>query len=109
FGGANAAGRQEQAWRLMAAEAAARATGGTMTVAEGNAAPQTRNEPLYLRRALGSGGAPATIANRGAGPAWRTVSITGVPKSDLPAASKGYTVSRAIYRQGGTPAGLEKG
>ena len=108
FARANRTSTQEQAWLLMAAEAAARATGGTMTVAEGNAAPQTRNEPLYLRRALGSGGAPATIANRGAGPAWRTVSITGVPKSDLPAESKGYTVSRAIYRQDGSPADLKK-
>src|SRR5207248_1292119 len=52
--------------------------------------------------------APRLIANRGAGPAWRTVSITGVPKSDLPAESKGYTVSRAIYRQDGSPADLKK-
>jgi alpha-2-macroglobulin len=99
---------QEQAWLLMAAEAAARATGGTMNVAEGNAAPQTRNEPLYLRRMLGSGAAAATIANRGTGPAWRTVSITGVPKSDLPAESKGYAVSRNIYRPDGSPADLKK-
>src|SRR5207237_148588 len=55
-----------------------------------------------------SGAPPTTIANRGAGPAWRTVSITGVPKSDLPAESKGYTVSRAIYRQDGSPADLKK-
>jgi uncharacterized protein YfaS (alpha-2-macroglobulin family) len=99
---------QEQAWLLMAAEAAARATAGTMNVAEGNATPQTRNEPLYLRRMLGSGTAPATIANRGTGPAWRTVSITGVPKSDLPAESKGYAVSRNIYRPDGSPADLKK-
>jgi len=92
----------------MAAEAAARGAGGTMTVAENNAAPQSRGEPLYLRRPLGGGGPPATIANRGTTPAWRTVSITGVPKSDLPAESKGYTVSRAIYRQDGSPADLKK-
>lgn len=108
FAHANRTSTQEQAWLLMAAEAAARATGGTMTVAEGNAAPQSRNEPLYLRRALGSGAPAATIANRGTGPAWRTVSITGVPKSDLPAESKGYSVSRAIYRPDGSPADLKK-
>jgi uncharacterized protein YfaS (alpha-2-macroglobulin family) len=108
FARANRTSTQEQAWLLMAAEAAARATGGTMTIAEGNAAPQTRNEPLYLRRALGSGAPAAMIANRGTGPAWRTVSITGVPKSDLPGESKGYTVSRAIYRPDGSPADLKK-
>src|SRR5262249_48097517 len=108
FAHANRTSTQEQAWLLMAAEAAARATGGTMTIAEGNAAPQTRHEPLYLRRVLASAAPAATIANRGTGPAWRTVSITGVPKSDLPAESKGYTVSRAIYRPDGSPADLKK-
>ncbi len=48
---------QEQAWLLMAAEAAAKAGGGTMTVATDNGAPQSRSEPLYLRRLLGSGAA----------------------------------------------------
>jgi len=59
FAHAGRTSTQEQAWLLMAAEAAARATGGTMTVAESDAAPQTRGEPLYLRRPLGSGAAPA--------------------------------------------------
>jgi uncharacterized protein YfaS (alpha-2-macroglobulin family) len=57
---------------------------------------------------LGGGAPPATIANRGTSPAWRTVSITGVPKSDLPAESKGYAVSRTIYRPDGSPADLKK-
>ena len=42
---------QEQAWLLMAAEAAVKAGGGTMTVASDGGAPQSRSEPLYLRRA----------------------------------------------------------
>ena len=36
-----------------------------MTVATGDGAPETRTDPLYLRRPLGSGGAPMAIANRG--------------------------------------------
>ena len=36
----------------------ARRAAATMTVATGDAAPQTRDEPLYLRRALGTGAAP---------------------------------------------------
>jgi len=104
---------QEQAWLLMAAEAAVRATGGEMTVAiEGGAtdgaAPQKRGEPLYFRRLLGSGAAPVSVANRGTGPAWRTVSITGVPKADLPAESSGYWAGRWIFRPDGSEADLKK-
>ena len=37
---------QEQAWLLMAAEAAAKSSGGAMTVATDNGAPQSRSEPF---------------------------------------------------------------
>jgi alpha-2-macroglobulin len=99
---------QEQAWLLMAAEAAARAGGGSMTVAAGGAAPQTRSEPLYLRRPLGSGGQPLTVMNAGSAPAWRSMSITGVPRADLPAESKGYAVTRNVYQLDGKDADLSK-
>src|SRR5437660_4247255 len=101
FGRAGKTSTQEQAWLLMAAEAAARATGGEMSVAVDGAAAQQRSEPLYFRRALGSGAAPAAVANRGAAPAWRTVSITGVPKGDLPAESSGYWIGRWLFRADG--------
>jgi uncharacterized protein YfaS (alpha-2-macroglobulin family) len=99
---------QEQAWLLMAAEAAVRASGGDMTVAVGDAAPTTRAEPIYLRRPLGSGGPDQTVTNRGSTPLWRSVSITGVPVADLPAETKGYTVTRKVYRPDGTDADLNK-
>jgi uncharacterized protein YfaS (alpha-2-macroglobulin family) len=99
---------QEQAWLLMAAEAAVRATGGEMTVATNGSAPQQRSEPVYFRRALGSGAASVSVANRGAAAAWRTVSITGVPKADLPAESSGYWTGRWIFRADGSPADLKK-
>jgi uncharacterized protein YfaS (alpha-2-macroglobulin family) len=99
---------QEEAWLLMAAEAAVRATGGEMNVATNGAAPEKRSAPLYLRRLLGSGAAPLSVANRGNAPAWRTVSITGVPRANLPAESTGYTVSRAVFRADGSPADLGK-
>ncbi len=92
----------------MAAEAAAKAGGGAMTVATGDGAPQSRTEPLYLRRLLGSGAPPMAITNRGDTPAWRAVSITGVPAADLPAESRGYTVSRSVFRPDGTAADLSK-
>src|SRR5271166_5959458 len=99
---------QEKAWLLMAAEAAVRASGGDMTVAVGDAAPETRAEPVYLRRSLGSGGPDQRVTNRGNTPVWRSVSITGVPMADLPAESKGYTVTRNVYRPDGADADLRK-
>src|SRR5207245_2255426 len=65
-------------------------------------------EPLYFRRMLGSGAAPLSVANRGTAPAWRTVSITGVPRADLPAESSGYWTGRWIFRADGSPADLTK-
>jgi uncharacterized protein YfaS (alpha-2-macroglobulin family) len=99
---------QEQAWLLMAAEAAVKAGGGAITVATDGSAPQSRSEPLYLLRLLGSGAAPTAITNRGDTPAWRSVSITGVPAADLPAESRGYSVSRSVFRPNGTAADLGK-
>ncbi|MBV9863513.1 MAG: alpha-2-macroglobulin family protein [Alphaproteobacteria bacterium] len=99
---------QEQAWLLMAAEAAAKTGGGSMTIAVGDAAPETRTAPFYLRRKLGSGEPPTTVANRGIGPMWRAVSITGVVKADLPAENRGYAVTRSVYKPDGTTADLAK-
>jgi uncharacterized protein YfaS (alpha-2-macroglobulin family) len=99
---------QEQAWLLMAAETAVKAGGGAMTVANDGGTPQSRSEPLYLRRPLGSGTSPMMITNRGDTPAWRSVSITGVPAADLPAESRGYAVSRSVLRPDGTAADLGK-
>jgi alpha-2-macroglobulin len=99
---------QEQAWLLMAAEAAVRASGGEMTVAIGDGPPATRSEPVYLRRPLGLGGSAQTITNRGGTAAWRSVSLTGVPATDLLPESKGYTVTRNVYRPDGTEADLRK-
>jgi hypothetical protein len=99
---------QEEAWLLMAAEAAVRATGGEMNVAVGDAPAQQKKEPLYFRRTLGTGVAPLVVANRGTAPAWRTVSMTGVPRGDLPAETSGYWAGRWIFRADGSPADLTK-
>jgi alpha-2-macroglobulin len=99
---------QEQAWLLMAAEAAVNASGGSMTVAVGDAAPETRAEPVHLHRSLGDSGPDQMVENRGNTPVWRSVSITGVPVADLPAESKGYAVTRTVYRPDGTDADLRK-
>jgi uncharacterized protein YfaS (alpha-2-macroglobulin family) len=79
-----------------------------MTVATDAEAPKTQSDPLYLRRILGSGGAPIVVTNRGTTPAWRSVSITGIPSTDLPAEARGYNVTRSLYRPDGQAADLSK-
>ena len=108
FAKANRTSTQEQAWLLLAAEAAAKLTGNSMTIAVGDKAPETRTSPEYFRRLLGANAPVITVTNRGTAPAWRAASITGVVKAELPAESNGYTVSRAIYRPDGTAADLTK-
>ena len=55
------------------------------------------------------GGAPAlTIANRGTAPLWRSVSITGVVKAELPAENNGYAAARYVFNPDGSPADLAK-
>jgi len=63
--------------------------------------PKVQSDPLYLRRVLGSCGALMVVTNRGTTPAWRSVSITGIPSADLPAEARGYNVTRNLYRPDG--------
>ncbi|HEX5318023.1 MAG TPA: alpha-2-macroglobulin [Stellaceae bacterium] len=108
FAHAGETSTQEKAWLLMAAEAAAKISGGSMTVATDGGAAETLKDPLYRRRPLGAGAPKVTVANKGASPIWRTVSITGVVKADLPAENKGYAVNRQVFHPDGTPADLAK-
>ncbi len=108
FAKADRTSTQEQAWLLLAAEAAAKITGNSMTVAVGDKPPETRDKPEYFHRALGASAPAVTVANRGTQPLWRSVSITGVVKAELPAENSGYVVSRQVYNQDGTAADLTK-
>jgi uncharacterized protein YfaS (alpha-2-macroglobulin family) len=108
FAKANRTSTQEQAWLLLAAEAAAKLTGNSMTVAVGDKPAETRDKAEYFKRVLGGGAPSLTVANRGSAPVWRSVSITGVVKAELPAESSGYTVSHQVFKPDGTPADLSK-
>jgi uncharacterized protein YfaS (alpha-2-macroglobulin family) len=48
------------------------------------------------------------ITNRSDSPAWRAVSIIGVPRADLSAENRGYAVTRNVYRPDGSNADLSK-
>ena len=72
-----------------------------MTVATGDAAPQNRAEPLYFRRAARRRRRRRCRSPTAATtPAWRTVSITGVAKADLPAESKRLRRQPVVFRAG---------
>ena len=108
FAKADRTSTQEQAWLLLAAETAAKLTGNSMTVAVDDKPAETGDKPEYFRRALGASAPTVTVANRGTQPLWRSVSITGVVKAELPAQSNGYVVSRQVYNPDGTAADLTK-
>ena len=108
FAHANRTSTQEQAWLLLAAEAAAKLTGNSMTIAVGDKAAETRATAEYFGRALGAGAPALTVANRGTAPLWRAVSITGVVKAELPAESNGYSIARYVYHPDDTPADVTK-
>jgi uncharacterized protein YfaS (alpha-2-macroglobulin family) len=108
FAKADRTSTQEQAWLLLAAEAAAKLTGNSMTVAVGDKQPETRDKAEYFRRVVGANAPVLSVANRGTQPLWRSVSITGVEKAELPAESHGYTVSRQVYGPDGKAADLSK-
>ena len=97
---------QEQAWLLMAAEAAAAGSNGKMTVATDGGQGEIRAQPLIVRRNLGQKAASTTLRNGGDSPIWRTVSFSGVPRNDLPAASSGFAISRDFYHLDGSKADL---
>lgn len=108
FAKADRTSTQEQAWLLLAAEAAAKLTGNSMTVQVGDKPAETRDKAEYFRRALGANAPVLSVANRGKQPLWRSASITGVVKAELPAESNGYAVSRQVYNPDGTAADLTK-
>jgi uncharacterized protein YfaS (alpha-2-macroglobulin family) len=108
FAKADRTSTQEQAWLLLAAEAAAKMTGNGMTVQVGDKPAETRSTAEYFRRALGANEPALTVANRGTAPLWRSVSITGVVKAELPAENNGYAVSRQVFYPDGTVADLTK-
>ena len=108
FAHASRTSTQEQAWLLLAAEAAAKLTGNSMTIAVGTNPAETRSAAEYFRRQLGANAPPVTVANRGTTPVWRSASITGVVKADLPAESNGYSVSRWVFGPDGKLVDLSK-
>jgi alpha-2-macroglobulin len=108
FAKANRTSTQEQAWLLLAAEAAAKLTGNSMTVQINGKDPETRSTAEYFRRALGANEPTLSVANRGTAPLWRSVSITGVVKAELPAENNGYAVQRFVFNPDGSPADLTK-
>jgi len=96
---------QEQAWLLMAAHA----LGGQQKPLElkGNGiAVDAGKDPVNLTPTLASVQRGFSIANAGQGPVFTKLSVQGVPKVPLPAASEGFNVVRTIHRMDGSKAEL---
>ena len=91
---------QEKAWLVVGAAAmrseapVAIAIGGTLT--ENDGAVQ---QPLPWSQEGGS----LLIANRGEAPLYLSLSWTGYPRPDAPAAAEGFTIARSVYDMQGNP------
>ena len=81
-----------------------------MTVATDDArAADAQRAALSAPRRSAPARPPMAITNRGDTPAWRAVSITGVPKADLPAESKRLCGDPQVFRPDGTRGRSEQG
>ena len=72
-----------------------------------NGAPATpRDGAVRLTPELPQLSGGIVLANRGAGVAWRTSSVTGVPAQPLPAEAHGMTLRKTVWTLAGAPADL---
>jgi hypothetical protein len=97
---------QEKAWLALAAREMGE--GGPIRVAiDGKAVPE-RTKPLYVRfdEAALAGG--RLIANQGDKPVWQGITLTGVPRDELPAERKGFVIIRGYYTLDGKRADLSE-
>ena len=95
---------QEQVWILLAAKATAgQAAGLKLDVSDGVSVVQDKTFYMPATMSLPTG---KTFTNRGDVPVYAKASVTGVPRTDLPPADEGFTITRTIYTPDGTEADL---
>ncbi len=91
---------QEKAWLVIGAAAVqsdapvAVEIGGTLTQRDGAV-----QQPLRLS----SPGGTTVIANRGEAPLYLSLSMTGYPRADAPAAADGFAIERQVFDLQGNP------
>jgi uncharacterized protein YfaS (alpha-2-macroglobulin family) len=93
---------QEKAWLVLAAHSMFRHT-GQPAVAVGGAAPAPLPRLVIDPARIGSG---LALTNRGTGPIWRTVSVTGVPLADPGPLARGLTIAKSVRALDGSAVDL---
>lgn len=91
---------QEKAWVLLAAHGLAGGDAMTLEIDGDVQAPSTA--PVYLRPEAPG----ATYVNRGDGPVYASVAVSGTPAEAQPPLSLGMTVTRSYYDRDGNPVDL---
>ena len=97
---------QEKAWLLLTAHVLTGKAPFKVTI-DGEA-QKARTKPLYRKVTDGELGGGYTVKNTGDDVVWHSVSISGIPKKDMPAEKKGFEVSRAFYTLDGKRVDLGK-
>ncbi|GGC54872.1 alpha-2-macroglobulin family protein [Chelatococcus reniformis] len=89
---------QENAWMVLAAEAAGRDANALSVAVDG----QANSGPLFRSFGESDLAKPVTIANAGQEPAQLVMSVGGNPATPEGPAAQGYTVERSYYRLDGS-------
>lgn len=96
---------QEQAWMLLAAHSLM-SKGKGYRVVIGNDDQGDRTAPLFKRVDLAALRKGLTVRNAGADKLWQTVTVSGIPRADMPAQANGLSIKRVIYTVDGKRANL---
>jgi uncharacterized protein YfaS (alpha-2-macroglobulin family) len=101
----NATTTQDKAWMLRAAYELSKERTPLNIAVNGKPAPPVAGA-VHVAPNLRMLQAGLTLANRGDGPVWRTVSVQGTPASPQPEAAHGLTLQKSVWTMDGQPADL---
>jgi len=95
---------QEKGWLLLAARAMLEGGGPPSLSLNGVAVAGARTEVAVFRPGRIQAEQGYAVTNTGAGPLWRSLTMTGVPKTaPPPVQDKGLTLTRQVFLPDGTP------
>jgi uncharacterized protein YfaS (alpha-2-macroglobulin family) len=98
---------QEKAWLLLAAHATS-AGSAKFSVAVGRDTVRDRVKPHYVSLRDNQVRRGIAVRNTGQNAVWQGVTITGIPRSPLPATDQGFTIKRIYYTLDGKRANLTR-
>lgn len=98
---------QEMAWLVLAGQGLLDRAGPLAVAVDGTPVAEP-GAAVYRRLSLRQGGPQSlTMENRGEGPIYQVVTVTGVPEEPLPPSDAGFTLRRRVFDLKGLPVDLQ--